>query len=297
MAIISHKVEGVSNDVTHYARVYPVNKKGHAQSELDGQIASALTNAFPAEPSSYNLIGTYSSSQTFTAPEDGWYQIEVFGASGKGAAHAYKTGLYRLGTSSTIYYFWYVGGAGGGSGAYAKSTIKLKAGDTIVLTRGAVGSVTTAVVTSSVDELYSHTITCNAAGNGSTKLTTSSTTITCTTTAGSAGTASGGLDSNVNGNKGTTVSVKYKPSTNGSGWSPNTSYSSGTGSGGAAVNGGNAGGKGGGIILKTGNMRTEHDDDGGKYTYYDVTTSTTSAGSGSPGFFKIYRGDTNVVAA
>lgn len=42
MAIISKLIEGLTNDVTYYARVYPINPKGFAQSELDGQVASAI---------------------------------------------------------------------------------------------------------------------------------------------------------------------------------------------------------------------------------------------------------------
>lgn len=42
MAIISKLIEGLTNDVEHFVRVYPINPKGFAQSELDGQVASAM---------------------------------------------------------------------------------------------------------------------------------------------------------------------------------------------------------------------------------------------------------------
>ena len=41
---------------------------------------------FPKEPASYEIISTYTAEGTFVAPETGYFQIEVFGASGKGGA-------------------------------------------------------------------------------------------------------------------------------------------------------------------------------------------------------------------
>lgn len=45
MAIISKLIEGLTNDVTYYARVYPINPEGFAQSELDGQVVSVVPMA------------------------------------------------------------------------------------------------------------------------------------------------------------------------------------------------------------------------------------------------------------
>lgn len=42
MAIFQKTIQGLINDVTYYARVYPINPKGAAQSELDGQVVSAI---------------------------------------------------------------------------------------------------------------------------------------------------------------------------------------------------------------------------------------------------------------
>ena len=46
MAIISKLIEGLTNDVEHFVRVYPINPKGFAQSELNGQVASAIPVAY-----------------------------------------------------------------------------------------------------------------------------------------------------------------------------------------------------------------------------------------------------------
>lgn len=42
MEIISKLIEGLTNDVEHFVRVYPINPEGFAQSELDGQVVSAI---------------------------------------------------------------------------------------------------------------------------------------------------------------------------------------------------------------------------------------------------------------
>lgn len=67
---------------------------------------------FPAEPSAYELIGTYTSSGSFIATENGWFQVEVFGASGNGGSSAYKTAAMN-----TIRFF--AGGRVGGKGGEA----------------------------------------------------------------------------------------------------------------------------------------------------------------------------------
>ena len=270
MAIISHKVEGVSNDVTHYARVYPVNKKGHAQSELDGQIASALTNAFPAEPSSYNLIGTYSSSQTFTAPEDGWYQIELFGRSGAGGKGAYYVG-------SDIQDNSVAGGGGGGGGAYCCSNkIKLNKGDTITIV---IGTTCTVTITATTGETYS-VMKCTTGANGGAGTAASSS--ATGGSGGNGGTASGGNVSNISGGKGgsgkytTEYDYRYGYIT----WSAN-----GGSGGSAAKSGGCSGGNGGRGYLKYNN-----DNDAWE------TKTRGSGGAAQAGFCKIYRGDTNKAA-
>lgn len=260
MAIISHKVEGVANDVTHYARVYPVNKKGHAQSELDGQIASALTNAFPAEPSSYALIGTYSSSQTFTAPEDGYYQIEVYGASGNGGAASKSQSNFMneegTGPDTNIAY-----GGGGGGGGYAKSIVKLNKGDTVILSGFSIGSTTSAVISSSQDSESSITMSITSGGNGGNGSASRSSAVGGS--GGSGGKATGGNVSNINGGNGYQGMYSYCVRTGRYKSGGTATYTKGGGP--AAVSGGNTGGNAG--------------------------------KSGLPGFIKIYRGDTNVVAA
>ena len=113
MAIISKLIEGLTNDVEHFVRVYPINPEGFAQSELDGQVASALTNAFPAEPSSYTLIDTYTTAQTIEVPEDGWFLVILHGSSGNGGNAA------AINTSSVNNMYKGASGGGGGGGAGA----------------------------------------------------------------------------------------------------------------------------------------------------------------------------------
>lgn len=267
MAIISHKVEGVANDVTHYARVYPVNKKGHAQSELDGQIASALTNAFPAEPSSYNLIDTYTAATTFIAPEDGWYQIEVFGASGNGGSGISEKLYYEDGAYNR---YGATGGGGGGSG-YASSVVKLNKGDLVLIVIGATGSETTVTINPTTDEVYEVMRVTSGAngGNGSVVAYGDDHRYTAGI-AGSGGVATGGNIENINGNSGS------------AGWA-------------GVLNGVRAGGSGGSPAHTDGNTGGTG---GSANSAWATSSGTVKVGtSGSAGFIKISRGDTNVVAA
>lgn len=79
---------------------------------------------FPFAPSGYSLIDTYSISGTFTAPEDGYFQIVLQGASGAGAQR------YQSSNGNSF------SGGGGGGGGCAISRVKLKKGDTVRYTLG-----------------------------------------------------------------------------------------------------------------------------------------------------------------
>ena len=271
MAIISHKVEGVANDVTHYTRIFPVNKKGHAQSELDGQITSALTNAFPTEPTEYILLETVTASKTWTAPESGYFQIEVYGASGNGGKGWGGRGTVGSGTEDdpVTTETCNMGGGGGGSGAYSSSLlIALNVGDTIELVCGAIGNDTSAQIHSSVSDEDNLTMTCTSASSGSNAR------FFVAGTGGAGGVATGGNDQNINGNSGGKGGYKYINGYN----TPDTA-SGGIG-GSAVVTDGNVGGRG---AYAAG--------------YTNSKATTTGLTYGSAGFIKIYRGDTNVVAA
>lgn len=251
----------LENGQTYYARVYTVNPEGYMQSEIGTQIGSATPQDFPADPTAYTLIGTYTASQTWTAPEDGWFKIEIHGASGSGAEGKptgsawYKTEDEDTGDSIWYYY----SGPSGGGGAYVCSEVKLKKGDTITLVRGAVGSDTTATIASSME-----TYEIMKAESG-----TSATTGTSNFGyAGTGGTASGGTIANNDGSAGLkgARSADYEHSSDitvavRAGGSPGHTDGNNGGNGGYATN-------------------------GKKY----------GATSGKAGFIKISRGNTNVVA-
>lgn len=210
-------------------------------------------NSFPSQPESnedYTLIDTYTTSQTWTAPEDGWYKIEVHGASGKGG-NAGKS----AGDVSGAYYF--STGSGGGGSGYACSIVKLNQNDSVVLTCGATGNDTLAIINSTHPEENSHTLKVTSGGNGS-----NSGNSQKAVNGGSGGIGSGGNIEYGNGSSGS----KNTYSTLKTNWS-------GTGAtGGNPYNSnGNAGGNGG-----------------------NVTNGYAGSGAaGSAGFIKIYRGNSN----
>lgn len=251
----------LENGQTYYARVYTVNPEGYMQSEIGTQIGSATPQDFPAEPTSYTLIGTYTASQAWTAPEDGWFKIEIHGASGSGAAgKPAGSGWYSSTDEDSGDKTWYYyAGPSGGGGAYVCSDVKLRKGDTVVLACGAVGADTTATVASGM-------------GVYETMKAVSGTSATTGTSnygyAGSGGVASGGTVSNINGSNGLS-GVR----------SEGYEYSN------QVTVAARAGGAPGHV-------------DGNKGGYGGYATSGTKYGatSGKAGFIKISRGNTNVVA-
>ena len=267
--MLSANFTGLTNDQTYYARVYPMNRKGAAQSEIGTQIGSAILSAFPLEPITYNLIDTYSSSRTWVAPEDGWFKIEAFGASGNGgnAALTEEDVWVDTGDGGVTPGYNLATGGGGASGGYACSIVKMNKGDTVVLTRGAVGSTTKAVINSSL-ETYSQ-ISITSGGNGGNATATSDSVIAGS--AGTAGSVSGGNVVNTKGKNGSSGTYKRKANAG-------TTLSGGSG-GAAVVTGANSGGNGAPIIAPT-----------------STSCGVGAVGTGKNGFFKIYRGNTNVVA-
>lgn len=257
MAIFQKTIQGLINDVTYYTRVFPINPKGAVQSELGGQWASCVPMAFPANPpTAYELIDTYGAT-TFTAPEPGYYKIELYGASGNGGTAWHSA---ELDSDTEEYWIRRVSGSGGGSGGLAISYVKLNVGDTIVTTAFGVGS-TAAVYINSTIEVYSNML---VSSGGNAKNCTSYTTVA----AGAGGIASGG-DENYNGNSGAIGNRS-------AGWYPGPQTIKG-GAGGAAVKPGcNVGGAGGDFVMSSWN-----------------TFINKAPGSGSPAFMKIYRGNTN----
>lgn len=228
-----------------------------AKYKMATNINISVISLFPSqEPTSYSLINTYTTSQTWTAPESGYFQIEVFGASGNGGTSQVRrtSSVYRVAT-----------GGGGGGGGYSCSRIKLNKGDTIALSVGAVGSTTTATINSTIESYSSPEVTSGADGAGGT-VSTSGT--TKPGLGGAGGTASYGNYSNINGGAGSKGSEQ------------NTSNVKN-------LNGGTGG---------TGSNGAPNGGDGASYTKGSGLLglgSTGSPGTGSPGFFKISRGNTN----
>lgn len=254
MAIYSKLIEGLNNGDEMFVKVFTVNPKGRVNNRVDLPFASAIPSAFPAEPSAYELISTYTSTTTFTAPEDGWYQIELFGASGNGGA--------ADGTSASNGDRLCASGGSGGGGAYARSIIKLNAGDTVVFTSPAIGSTAAVYINSSI-EVYPNILAISGSNGGNGYASNSSLT---GGNGGAGGVASGG-NININGNAGSKGEVKSATSS----LTATTAPSIGGAPGHAD---GNIGGNGG---------------------YYQNWTKKSQT-SGKTAFIKIYRGDTNIVA-
>ena len=183
---------------------------------VEHSIEESLT-FFPEEPSSYNQLALITSSQTWTAPEDGWFQIEDFGASGSGGNGYFRYSVYLQSNS----------GGGGGGGGYAASRIKMSKGDTAEINIGDVGAVTSVLINSSLETYFPLYVTSGA--NGGSYVVGSS----GSNSGGDGGVASGGNYANNNGGNG------------GNGISQQGSVASGGAGGAAGYTGGNVGGAGG----------------------------------------------------
>lgn len=264
MAIYSKLIEGLTNGEEHFIKVFTANHKGRVNNRVDLPVASVIPSAFPAEPTEYTLINTYSSSTTLTAPEDGFFRIVAQGASGKGG----NGSRYEWGDNSDEdvedYLYSLASGGGGGGGGCSVYDVKLKKGDTISITPGAVGSTTRVVINSSIEGTITLAVT--SGGNG-----TAGSTGSQSATAGSGG--SGGVGSggqkNYTGSKGTNGSAMRTASS-----ADYDAVSGGTG-GAPGYSGGRQGGRGGAASTES---------------------AYISGSNGSNGFVQIYRGNTNIVA-
>ena len=145
---------------------------------------------FPEEPTEYEEIYLYTESATFTAPENGWYKVELFGAGANGTSATVSGTTMNLydkpnaitGTNEVVQSSNKVTqGKAGKAGGKSTSIIKLKKGDTLIFVCGEAGSTSSLVINSTVDDTSYDTMYANSG-------TTSST-----------GSASGGNQSNVQG--------------------------------------------------------------------------------------------------
>ena len=228
----------------------------------------AAKPSFPEEPTEYVLIDTYTTSQTWTAPESGYFKVEVHGASGNGGLPA----TYEFEDDGAIYYKLSTG-AGGAGGGYAASIVKLMKGDTIIFVCGAVGYASSATIESGI-ETYD-AIVIEAGGDGGNGRATSSS--VSRASGGIAGIVSGGnLINNPgsDGTRGTYTSQAYGEQ--------NFSCPAG---GAAGHTDGNKGGRGAGIYRST---AVTDGWTGSEWLPYKRTF-------GSPGFVKISRGNTNII--
>lgn len=230
--------------------------------EVTARKAETIT-FFPADPTEYSLIKTYTASNTWTAPEDGHFQVEVYGASGKGG------GTYVKSVTCC-------GGGGGGGGGYSCSRVKMKAGDTVTFITGAVGAVSSATINSSLESYSVLTVTSGATGGTPTSNTAGG-------AGGSGGIASGGNYSNINGGTGGTGENDYILGTG-------QTVAGGAG-GSAGYTGGNAGGKGESLMGNYDAVPTPQGDAGaGKVGFvkiYRGNTNVTDSG-GTPTSYVLY---------
>ena len=230
---------------------------------------------FPAEPTEYLPIDKYTASQTWIAPESGWFKIEVHGASGNGGLGA-NTSFEVDGDGG---YYVALGGGSGAGGGYGCSLVKLSAGDIVTLNIGAVGADTVVEINSSMESY--DTIVVSPGGNGGNAVATAKDDVGAVTpsysgAAGVAGTVTGGNLANIQGGNGTRGS--------GTTWATGEENYSPVAGGKAAHSDGNAGGRGAGV-------------------YRSIAVSDAWTGSdwlpykrtfGKAGFIKISRGNTNV---
>ena len=266
----SRKITSVYIGIDDVARKI---KKGYIGDE-NGLARLFFGEDFPETPTEYSLINKYTESTIFTAPEDGWYKFEVFGASGNGGKGYGNYDTYEDSYGDTVYRYVAASGGSGGNGGYSSSVVKLKQGDTVDLTVGAVGTDTSVTANSTVGESYDIIqVTSggnggNASGNGNR----GKSTMAYAGTGGTGGVATGGNLENVNGKDGNTGQSLAKE--NGSSW---TEYAT----------------------AKTYSPTPDNPECttggyGGHGSGYDK--AGYAGGSGSAGFVKVYRGNTNVVA-
>lgn len=223
-----------------------------------------VTPSFPDEPMYYNVIETVSTAGDWTVPEDGWFKIELFGASGSGGNAV--SGTYSDSEGDTVYES--TSGFGGGGGAYSLSEgVAMNAGDIIRCSTETNGT-TTLNVYSSVAEVGAITMSCTKGEDGRSPTWSSGSGYNYSSyDLAAGGVASGGLTSNLPGGSG----GKAVGSQN---------YNTKTGpvaGGSAAHEDGNTGGASG-------------------YAYAGSSGGNLQGETGKPAFFRVSRGNTNVVA-
>lgn len=99
----------------------------------NGQTVNLVPNVFPAEPTGWSEMQKYTTSTTFTAPEDGWFKFIGVAKSGEGGSS--NTWTDPNGKR------WRRGGGGGGAGGIVVSVFALTQGQTVTLTVGSYATI------------------------------------------------------------------------------------------------------------------------------------------------------------
>lgn len=134
----------------------------------DGSISAEQ----PAEDA-FSIYGTYNENIDWKAPYDGWFKIEVYGASGSGGTSDYPIQWTDPGEdydddgepdeTGTTYYS-VAGGGSGGNGGYSCSIVKLKKDNIVNIIIGNTGAQTIVKINSDLDEY--NVIIINSGGDG-----------------------------------------------------------------------------------------------------------------------------------
>ncbi len=238
----TYNYTGLNGNTDYNIKVLVKDKAGN----LGEGTAVAKTNI--AEPTGWELIGTYTSTGSFTIPKTGYYKVECAAKCGAGG----KEIVEKWVDSDRKCFYTGCSGGSGGVGGYAESKLNKQKGQVISFTF-------------SGGNIKCEGINVTAGGDGGTGK--------YENKGGSAGSASGGNLTNVQGKTGNSGESKIDKH--------NLAYIVNI-SGGEAVYGvaGMASGCGAGIIDSTAVMG-----------YLDWTSSP--AGSGTNAWVKIYKGNTN----
>lgn len=163
----------------YYFAVFTIDEAGSHRSPV---VSEMYSYDFPAEPTSYSEIEQVTTSKTFIAPEDGWFEFIGLAVSGKGGAAASRSwGVLHVG-----------GGGGGGAGGVVVSVFALNKGESATLSVG--GSVSISC--------KEETAIATGGGGGTNATVYSQQQWISPGNGGSGGTASGGNVANLNGNAG-----------------------------------------------------------------------------------------------
>ena len=261
--MIEQIIHTLTNGTTYYGKVFTLNPNGRINNRADLPVFTVIPSLFPEKPadvSDYTLISEFTSSQSFAAPEDGWFLIEVHGASGSGGGAGIGNANWYVSEDEEgeRTYGYKTGGSGAGGG-YGASIVKLKKGDRVVMTIGDVGEATVAVMEATAGESYAE-IVAEPGGNGANASRSS------VGTAGLAGEVRGGNLQNIPGGDGRL---------GGSAWAYEKDDVT--------------------IAAKAGGMPGHGDGNAGGMSSYCTNGVRYNAGSGRAGFVRISRGGTNVV--